>query len=122
MIRRKTRNALRKRRHLRIRKKAVGTVNKPRLTLYKSHKYIYAQAVDDLAGRTIVAASSVEKQGRKAFTGHANKAAAKWVGERLGEQLAGLGVTHAVLDRSGYPYHGAVKELADAVRAKGVKF
>ena len=99
----------------------AGTAQKPRLCVYKSHKYIYVQAVDDLNSRTLAAASSLEKQARGVFLGHANKAAAKWVGERLSERLAAGGIARAVFDRSGYAYHGVVKELADAVRTRGIK-
>ncbi len=121
MIKIAPRNKLRKKRHFRIRKKMVGTPQKPRLCVYKSQKYIYVQAVDDLNSRTLAAASSLEKKGRAAFRERAGKAAAKWVGERLGERLVAGGIACAVFDRSGYPYHGVVKELADAVRVQGIK-
>ncbi|UCF80733.1 MAG: 50S ribosomal protein L18 [Acidobacteriota bacterium] len=121
MIKIISRNELRKKRHFHTRKRMVGTSQKPRLCVYKSHKYIYAQAVDDLNGRTMAAASSLEKEARGVFLGHANKAAAKWVGERLSGRLAAGGVASVVFDRSGYAYHGVVKELADAVRGQGIK-
>lgn len=121
MIKITARNELRGKRHFHTRKKMVGTSQKPRLCVYKSHKYIYAQAVDDLTGHTLAAASSLEKEARGVFGGHANKAAAKWVGERLSGRLATGGIATVVFDRSGYAYHGVVKELADAVRGKGIK-
>ena len=116
------RQILRKRRHVRIRKRVLGTNEKPRLCIYRSNKYIYVQATDDLANVVLAAASSLEKDGRAQFKGHASKAAAKWVGERVSERLQKKGVANVVFDRNGYLYFGVVKELADAARAKGLKF
>jgi large subunit ribosomal protein L18 len=116
------RNKLRKHRHIRIRKKMLGTAEKPRLCVYRSNRYIYVQAVDDLGSKTLAAASSLEKESRPQFKGHANKGSAQWVGERISERLLEKNIQHAVFDRNGYPYHGVVKTLADAARAKGLKF
>ena len=112
----------RKRRHARIRKSVIGTAAKPRLCVYRSGRYVYVQAVDDFASRVLATASSLEKEGRALFKGRANKAAAKWIGERIGERLLAKKVERAVFDRNGYPYHGVVREVAEAARAKGLKF
>lgn len=122
MIVRYVRNKLRHHRHIRIRKKMLGTAEKPRISVYRGNRYLYAQAVDDLQGRTLAAASSLEKEGRAKFRGRANVAAAKWVGERIGERLSAKKISAAIFDRSGYPYHGVVKAVAEAARAKGLKF
>lgn len=94
---------------------------RPRLSVFRSNRYIYAQIVDDRQGRTLVAASSLEKDLREgAATG--NVQAAQAVGARLAERAASAGVTDVVFDRSGYKYHGRVKALADAAREGGLSF
>jgi len=106
-----------------IRKKINGTAEKPRLRVYRSGKHIYVQAVDDLAGQTLVSASTCDKEVRgmvKGYTG--NMEAAKTVGRVLAERLKQKGVTAAVFDRGGYLFHGRVKALADAARENGVAF
>ena len=100
----------------RIRKNVNGTVERPRLSVFRSNKQIYAQAVDDLTGKTLCAASSLgmEKMPKK-------EQAAK-VGELFAEKAKEAGITHVVFDRNGYLYHGRVKELADGARKGGLKF
>ncbi|MBS3734536.1 MAG: 50S ribosomal protein L18 [Phycisphaerae bacterium] len=111
----------RQRRKRRVRKRVTGTPGRPRLTVFRSHKNIYAQIVDDTLGQTLVAASSREKPLRdKGFGG--NAAAAKAVGEALASKADQAGIQEVVFDRNGYPYHGRVKELAEAARASGLKF
>lgn len=100
----------------RIRKNVNGTVQRPRLSVFRSNKQIYAQAVDDLTGNTLCAASSLgmEKMSKK-------EQAAK-VGELFAEKAKEAGITQVVFDRNGYLYHGRVKELADGARKGGLKF
>ena len=114
--------ARRLRRKRRIRRRVVGTSSRPRLSVFRSHKNIYAQIVDDMAGKTLVAAATRDKAspGQVAYGG--NKAAAAAVGSRLADRALQAGIKKVVFDRSGYAYHGRVKELADAARAGGLEF
>jgi large subunit ribosomal protein L18 len=107
----------RTRRKASVRKKVYGTPDRPRLTVFRSHKNIYAQIIDDEAGRTLVAASSMDGDG---YGG--NKAAAKAVGSALASKAVGAGIKQVVFDRNGYPYHGRVEELANAAREGGLVF
>lgn len=114
-----TREEARKRRHRRIRKKIFGTAERPRLCVYKSLRHIYAQLIDDTTGRTLVAASTLDPQ----FNGSGcNIASAKEVGKLLAARAQAQGITQVVFDRSGYPYHGRIKALAEAAREGGLKF
>lgn len=109
----------RERRKKRIRKKVVGTPERPRLTVYRSLKHIYAQLIDDLNGKTLIAVSSSSK----GFEGpKGNLAGAKKVGNLLGEKALGQGIKNVVFDRNGYQFHGQVKALAEAAREKGLHF
>ena len=109
----------RERRKRGIRKNVLGTPVRPRLTVFRSLKHIYAQVIDDLSGRTLVAAST----GGKGATGAGSDCkSAKQVGQKLAERAAQAGITAVVLDRSGYRYHGRVKALADGAREGGLKF
>jgi large subunit ribosomal protein L18 len=99
-----------------------GTPQRPRLSVYRSLSHIYAQVIDDLAGCTLAAASSVDKDVRKQIQGGGNVAAAKVVGKAVAERALAAGVTQVVFDRGGYKYHGRVKALADAAREAGLKF
>jgi large subunit ribosomal protein L18 len=115
--------ARRTRAHKRLRQKLAGTAERPRLAVFKSDKFVYAQVIDDDAGRTLVAATSLEADVRSQLSGGAaNKAAAKLVGEKVAERAMAKGIKKVVFDRGGYQYHGKVKELADAARAKGLEF
>ena len=119
MVSRKDRNQARLKRHRRVRAKISGTAARPRLAVYRSNANIVAQVIDDVAGVTLVAASTHEKE----FEGNGgNKAAAKWVGQKIGERAAAKGITEVVFDRGGYLYHGRVSELADGAREGGLKF
>ena len=108
--------------HLRIRRKLSGTGNRPRLCVFRSLAHIYAQVVDDLAGKTLAAASSVENAvcGDKKKAG--NIAAAKMVGKAIADRAKAKGIEAVVFDRGGYLYHGRVKALAEAAREGGLKF
>ncbi|MBA4027653.1 MAG: 50S ribosomal protein L18 [Planctomyces sp.] len=117
----KHKRARRERRHVGIRKRVEGTPSRPRLAVYKSLMHIYAQVIDDLAGRTLVSASSLEADlglGKK--TGNAAAAAA--VGAALAKRAKDKGVQAVVFDRAGFRYHGRVKALADAARKEGLQF
>lgn len=99
-----------------------GTENRPRLSVFRSLKHIYAQVIDDREGRTLASASSLDKQVRQQAAYGGNIAAAKVVGKVLGERAKQAGVTRVVFDRGGYQYHGRVKALADAAREAGLEF
>jgi len=112
----------RQRRKRHVRKKVTGTPARPRLTVFRSEKNIYAQIIDDLAGRTLVAASTMEKALRQSAGHGGNKQAAQTVGRQLAEKAAKAGIKKVVFDRNGYPYHGRVRELAEAARKGGLEF
>ena len=119
MITRKDTNKARLKRHARVRAKISGTTARPRLCVYRSNSNIYAQIIDDVTGKTLVSASSIEKD-FGAYGG--NKAAAAQVGKTLAERAKAAGIEEVVFDRGGYLYHGRVKELADGAREGGLKF
>jgi len=108
-----------KRARYQIRQKSHGRV---RLSVYRSGQHIYAQIIDDRAGKTLVAASSNEKDARAKLKTGANKAAAKSVGQLVAERAIKAGIKEVVFDRGGYLYHGRVKELAEAAREAGLAF
>jgi large subunit ribosomal protein L18 len=115
-----TARAARVRRHARVRKKVAGTVERPRLAVFRSLTHIYAQVIDDAKGHTLVAASSVEKDLRE---NSGNKTArAKAVGEALAKKAIAAGVRQVVFDRGGNRFHGRVKALAEGARAGGLQF
>ncbi|GMV10918.1 MAG TPA: 50S ribosomal protein L18 [Gemmatimonadaceae bacterium] len=111
----KTRQELRYRRHLRIRKRVTGTAERPRLVIFRSLKHIYAQLVDDVAQRTLLTVGDGELAGKKA-----EKAAV--VGKQLAAAAKEQGIAKVVFDRAGYRYHGRVKALADGAREGGLEF
>ncbi len=113
----------RHRAHLRIRGRVVGSPERPRLAVFKSLRYVYAQVIDDLQGKTLAQASSKEPAiAKQAGGGTSTKDAARLVGEAIAERAKNQGVETVVFDRGGYLYHGKVRELAEAARAKGLKF
>jgi large subunit ribosomal protein L18 len=114
-----TRASSRGRRHSRVRRKISGTAQRPRLTVFRSNRYIYAQVIDDLEGRTLAAASSQESDLRGSPL---NVDTAARVGSLLGERAKEAGVSSVVFDRAGYKFHGRVKALADAAREAGLEF
>ena len=121
MLTKVSKNQIRRRVHDRIRKKVMGTSERPRLNVYRSLNNIYVQVIDDLKGETIVAASTaVGKKGERVVGG--NVAAAKTVGKKIAEMAKAKGITKVVFDRGGYIYHGRVKALADAAREAGLQF
>lgn len=110
------------RRQRRVRGKVSGTAERPRLRVSRSNLHIYAQVIDDVAGRTLVSASSVDPELRSALKSGANIDAAKAVGEALGRRAVEAGITEVVFDRGGRLYHGRVAALADGARSAGLKF
>ncbi len=111
---------LRIRRHRRVRKRVEGTAERPRLAVFRSNKHITAQIIDDLAGRTLASASTVESSLRGSSGG--NIEAAKAVGSLVASRGKDAGITTVVFDRGGFAYHGRVAALADAARAEGLEF
>ncbi len=120
MFNKSDRKLSRERRHLRVRKKIHGTAERPRLAVFRSEKNIYAQIIDDVAGRTLVAASSLDKD--FSLKVGSNKEAAKLVGEVVAKKAIEAGITEVVFDRGGYVYHGRVQMLAEGAREAGLKF
>jgi len=118
----KTRTEVRKRIRARIRKRLAGTEQRPRLAVFRSGCHIYAQVIDDEAGNTLCAASSLDKELKKAKPGGGNVAAAKAVGELLARRAKERDVKKVVFDRGGFRFHGRVKALAEAARASGLEF
>lgn len=121
MLTQTSKNATRRRVHERIRKKLLGTSERPRLNVYRSLNHIYVQVIDDLKGETLVSANSAEGK-KEARTTGGNLAAAKTVGKSIAERAKAKGIEKVVFDRGGYIYHGRVKALADAAREAGLKF
>ena len=111
---------LRLRRHRRVRKKVRGTTERPRLAVFRSNNHMTAQVIDDVAGRTIAAASTTEKDLRSGTTG--NKDAAKKIGGLIAERAKAAGVSKVVFDRGGFMYHGRIAAVADAAREGGLEF
>ncbi len=119
----KNRKTLRDNRHRRIRKKISGTADVPRVCVFKSARHIYVQIVDDTAGKTMFAASSLTPEIRKSVGEKDSKVdKAKAVGEYLGRVSVAGGVKKVTFDRGGYPFHGRVKSLAEGLRGKGLEF
>ena len=117
-----SRNDNRLKRHERVRKDVFGTPEMPRLCVFRSSKNIYAQVIDDVNGKTIASASSLDKEIKEQAAYGGNKEAAKLVGELVGKRAKEAGVETVCFDRGGYLYHGRVKELADGAREAGLQF
>jgi large subunit ribosomal protein L18 len=114
---------LRVRRHRRLRKRVSGTAQKPRLCVFRSNLHIYAQVIDDVAGHTIVSASTKDKEARPTIKDDSQKTdQAKMIGQIVAERALQAGITQVVFDRGGYKYHGRIKALADGAREAGLKF
>ncbi len=121
-VRKLSKDQQRRRVHDRVRMRVTGTPERPRLNVYRSVAHIYAQVIDDRSGKTLVSASSVDKETKKGLKGGGNIASAKSVGKIIADRAKAVGVTQVVFDRGGYKYHGRVKALADAAREAGLKF
>ena len=117
-----SRNDNRLKRHERVRKDVFGTPERPRLCVYRSSKNIYAQIIDDVNGKTLVAAGTLDADIKAQAAYGGNKAAAKLVGEKVGKLAKEAGIDTVCFDRGGYLYHGRVQELADGARAAGLEF
>ena len=115
-----SRGAARRKRHERIRLHMEGTVARPRLAVFRSLHHIYAQVIDDASGKTLAAASTVEKELRGSK--HSKTDEAKFVGRLVAERAKKAGVERVVFDRAGFRYHGRIKSLADAAREAGLEF
>ena len=122
MIKRPNTNAQRLKRHKRVRSKVFGTTERPRLNVFRSEKNIYAQVIDDVDGKTICAASTLDPEFRATGKLGSNKEAAEFVGELVAKRALDKGVTTVTFDRGGRIYHGRVKALADGARNAGLKF
>jgi len=121
-VRKLSRSAHRQRIHERVRRRVTGTAERPRLCVYRSLGHIYAQVIDDLGARTLVSASSRDKQTRTQIKGGGNIAAAKLIGKTIAERALAAGIKQVVFDRGGYRYHGRVQALANAAREAGLQF
>jgi large subunit ribosomal protein L18 len=119
MIHKMQKRQIRKRVHARIRRTLRGAADRPRLAVFRSLAHIYAQIIDDNAGQTLAAASSVDKVAK---TSGGNVAAAKSIGKLVAERAKEKGIHKVVFDRGGYRYHGRIKALADAAREAGLEF
>jgi len=122
MLKRPDRNVLRKRRHLRVRRRVSGEATRPRLVVFRSLAHIYAQLVDDGRGHTLAAASTLDPELREQVKGKRKVEASRLVGELIARRARERGITRVVFDRAGYAYHGRVKALAEGARAGGLEF
>jgi large subunit ribosomal protein L18 len=109
-------------RQLRVRRKIFGTAEKPRLSVYRAQRHMYAQLVDDASGRTLAAASSLTENVKKGLKTGANVDAATKVGQAIAEKAKAINITLAVFDRGGRAYHGRIKAVADGARSAGLNF
>jgi large subunit ribosomal protein L18 len=112
----------RKRRHVRVRARVMGTATRPRLCVFRSLNHIYAQIVDDSAGHTLVSASSLDAEIRDKVTGKKKTESAELVGSLVAQHALDKGIKQIAFDRGGYKYHGRVKALAEAARKAGLDF
>jgi large subunit ribosomal protein L18 len=119
MVSKTNRKFERTRRHIRVRTKISGTAERPRLCVYRSNSNIYVQIIDDVAGHTLVQASTLDKEVKEK---HANKVAAKEVGTLIAKRATEKNIKDVVFDRGGYIYHGVIKEVAEAARKGGLNF
>ncbi|NLC53417.1 MAG: 50S ribosomal protein L18 [Firmicutes bacterium] len=123
MFKRVDRNEARVRRHIRLRKRMSGTTERPRLSVYKSLHHIYAQLIDDVQGKTLLSASTVDPEVRTQLNGYGgNIESAKLVGKLIAQKAKDKGITQVVFDRGGYKFHGRVAALAEAARENGLEF
>ncbi|MGG5254621.1 50S ribosomal protein L18 [Neobacillus sp. SM06] len=120
MITKLDKNAVRKKRHARVRAKLSGTSTRPRLNVFRSNKHIYAQVIDDMNGVTLASASTLDKDLN--LESSSNVEAAQKVGELVAKRALEKGITSVVFDRGGYLYHGRIQALADAARENGLQF
>ena len=122
MITKGDKNKARLKRHLRVRKKIKGTTARPRLSVFRSSKHVYAQLIDDVTGKTVAAASTMDKELQGQVGNGGNVEAARKVGELVAKRAKEAGYVQVVFDRGGYLYHGRIQALADAAREAGLEF
>ena len=122
MITKGDKNKARLKRHLRVRKKINGTTQRPRLSVFRSSKHIYAQLIDDVLGVTVASASTLDKEIAEQVSNGGNIEAARKIGELIANRAKAKGVEQIVFDRGGYLYHGRIQALADAAREAGLEF
>ena len=118
----RTRRTERDKRHVRLRRKIAGDTERPRLSVFKSHKHFFIQVIDDISGKTIVSVSTQEAELKGTLKAGGNVTAAKAVGALVAQRSLAKGVKQVVFDRGGYQYQGAIKVLADAARESGLEF
>ncbi len=121
MDKQKVKQKQRWRRHRRVRRRVEGSAERPRLTVFRSARHIYTQVIDDWAGRTLVAASTLDKDAAD-VAATSRPESATWVGQRIAEKAIEQGIGQVSFDRGGYRYHGRVKALAEGARKAGLKF
>jgi large subunit ribosomal protein L18 len=112
----------RARRKMRVRRSVFGEPGRPRLSVFRSNRHIYAQIIDDVAGRTLASASTLAKELKGKIEGSKPKERARAVGELLGGKAKAAGIANVVFDRNGFRYHGRIRELAEAARKAGLQF
>ncbi|MBE3556417.1 MAG: 50S ribosomal protein L18 [Firmicutes bacterium] len=122
MIKKGSREEARQHRHRRVRKRVVGTPERPRLSVYRSNEHIYAQIIDDESSRTLCAASTIDRELRGKLASGSNVDAARAVGNLLAQRAVAKGISKVAFDRGGYLYHGRVAALAEAAREGGLDF
>ena len=122
MISKKSRAEVRVKKHMKLRNRFQGTAERPRLSVYRSNMHIYAQIIDDVAQKTLVSASTVQKDVKAELEKNNDVAAAAYLGKVIAERAKAAGINEVVFDRGGYVYHGKIKALADAAREAGLEF
>lgn len=122
MIKKESRTEIRRNKHRKIRKRFTGTPERPRLAVYRSNNHMYAQIIDDVAGNTLVAASTLEKDVKAELEKTNNVAAAAFLGTIIAKRALEKGISKVLFDRGGFIYHGKIKALADAAREAGLEF
>ena len=122
MVSKKSRSEIRRKKHLKLRNRFSGTTQRPRLAVFRSNNHMYAQIIDDTVGKTLVSASTLQKDVKAQLENTDDVAAAAYLGTVIGKKAVEAGIEEVVFDRGGYIYHGKVKALADAAREAGLKF
>ena len=122
MVSKKSRSEIRVKKHTRLRNRFAGTAERPRLAVFRSNNHMYAQIIDDTVGKTLVSASTLQKDVKAQLENTDDVAAAAYLGTVIGKKAVEAGIEEVVFDRGGYIYHGKVKALADAAREAGLKF
>ena len=122
MIKKESRSAIRTKKHLRVRNRFSGTAERPRLAVFRSNNHMYAQIIDDTVGKTLVSASTVQKEVKDQLEKTNDVAAAAYLGKVIAEKATAAGIKQVVFDRGGFIYQGKIQALADAAREAGLEF